>query len=123
VALALGALMCAGGAEIPGSLTPAFVDQVVERIALEDDPAYTRLWLSLTVVQKKALKAVIGTGGRQLLSKAVSAQYGIPPESMQKALKVLDERGIIREEQSLGTVRFRLDDPFLATWLRLAQSV
>lgn len=115
--------MCAGGAEIPGSLTPAFVDQVVERIALEDDPAYTRLWLSLTVVQKKALKAVIGTGGRQLLSKAVSAQYGIPPESMQKALKVLDERGIIREEQSLGTVRFRLDDPFLATWLRLAQSV
>jgi hypothetical protein len=40
---------------------------------------------------------------------------------MQKALKVLNDLGIIREEQTLGAVRWRLDDPFFATWLRLAQ--
>ncbi len=115
-------LMCAGGPAAPRWVTSEFVDQVSERIVLEEDPAYTQLWLSLTLIQKKALKAVVGTGGRQLLSKAVTSQYGVAPASMQKALKVLDDRGIIREEQSLGSVRFRLDDPLLATWLRLAQA-
>jgi len=115
-------LLSAGGAGIPNSLTPAFAEQALERIVLEDDPAYTQLWVALTAVQKKTLKAVIASGGKQLLSKAVTAEHSLSPASMQKALKALDERGIIREEQALGSVRFRLDDPFFATWLRLAQS-
>jgi hypothetical protein len=41
---------------------------------------------------------------------------------MQKALKALNDRGIIREQQSLGDARLRLDDPFLATWLKAAQA-
>ena len=41
---------------------------------------------------------------------------------MQKALKASTDRGIIREEQTLGDVRLRLDDPFLATWLKAARS-
>ena len=102
-------------------LTPAFVERTVERVALEDDPAYTQLWMSLTLVQKKALNAVIGTSGQLLLSKAVNDQYGLAVASMQKALKALTERGIIREEQSLGDVRLRLDDPFFATWLQRAR--
>lgn len=34
-------------------LTPAFVEPTLERIALEEEPAYTQIWLSLTTVQKK----------------------------------------------------------------------
>jgi hypothetical protein len=104
------------------TLTPIFVERALERIALEEDPAYTQLWLSLTTVQKKALSAVIGASGRLLLSKAVNDQYGLPVASMQKALKALTERGIVREEQTLGAVRLRLDDPFLATWLKVART-
>lgn len=104
------------------ALTPTFVERALERIALEEDPAYTQLWLSLTTVQKKALTAVIGTTGRLLLSKAVNDQYGLTVASMQKALKALTERGIVREEQTLGAVRLRLDDPFFATWLKVART-
>jgi hypothetical protein len=103
-------------------LTPLFVERAMERIALEEDPAYTQLWLSLTTVQKKALSAVVGTSGKLLLSKAVNDRYGLAVASMQKALKVLTERGIVREEQHLGDVRLRLDDPFLATWLKVART-
>lgn len=86
------------------------------------DPTYTRAWVALTPIQKRALKAVIATRGRNLLSKAVTHDQGIAPATMQKALRALDNKDLIREEQSLGSVRFRLEDPFLAVWLRLAQS-
>jgi uncharacterized protein len=102
-------------------LTPLFVERTLQRVALEDDPAYTQIWMTLTTVQKKALSAVIGTSGRRLLSKSVSDQYGIAVASMQKALKALTDRGIVREEQTLGDVHLRLDDPFFATWLRVAR--
>jgi uncharacterized protein len=115
-------LLCAGGPGAQGALTSAFVERALERIALEEDPAYTQVWMSLTAVQKKALKAVISSGGRLLLSKAVTAEHSLSAASMQKALKALHDRGIIREEQSAGTVRLRLDDPFLATWLKAAQA-
>jgi uncharacterized protein len=115
-------LLCAGGPGAQGALTSAFVERALERIALEEDPAYTQLWMSLTEVQKKALKAVIGSGGRLLLSRAVTSEHALSAASMQKALKALNDRGIIREEQSLGDARLRLDDPFLATWLKAAQA-
>jgi hypothetical protein len=57
-----------------------------------------------------------------LLSKAVNDQYGLAVASMQKALKALVDRGIVREEQVLGDNRLRLDDPFLATWLKVART-
>jgi uncharacterized protein len=114
--------LLAGASASGRTLTSLFVERALERIALEEDPAYTQLWLSLTTVQKKALSAVIGTSGRLLLSKAVNDQYGLAVASMQKALKALTDRGIVREEQTLGDVRLRLDDPFLATWLRIART-
>jgi len=115
-------LLRAGGPAAQGALTSAFVERALQRIALEEDPAYTQLWMSLTAVQKKALKAVISSGGRLLLSKAVTTEHSLSAASMQKALKALNERGIVREEQSAGAVRLRLDDPFLGTWLKAAQA-
>jgi hypothetical protein len=115
--------LLAGGANDQKTLTSVFVEQTLERIALEDDPAYTQLWLSLTTVQKKAFKAVVGSGGRALMSKGVADKCELAVASMQKALKALSDRGVIREEQTLGDRRYRLDDPFFATWLRMAQSM
>lgn len=103
-------------------LSLPFIDRTLERMVLEEDPAYTQLWLSLTVVQKKALKAVIAREGRQLFSKSVADEYALPVASMQKAIKALTERGIVRSDQTLGEARLRLDDPFMVTWLRLVQS-
>ena len=82
--------LLAGSSSSHQTLTSLFVERTLERVVLEDDPAYTQLWMSLTTVQKKALKA-------------------------------LTDRGIIRVEQALGDVRLRLDDPFFATWLRIAR--
>ena len=56
------------------------------------------------------------------IAEAVNDQYGLAVASMQKALKALTDRGIVREEQTLGGVRQRLDDPFLATWLKAART-
>ena len=106
-----------------GALTAEVVDHTLGQVVLEDDPAYTQLWLSLTMTQKKALKAVIVEGGRRLLSKAVSARHDVATPSLQRALAALDARGIVRTEEALGDVRVRLEDPFLAVWLRVSQQL
>jgi len=36
-----------------GDLTSAFVERALERIALEEDPAYTQLWMSLTKYRRR----------------------------------------------------------------------
>jgi hypothetical protein len=105
------------------ALTVPIVDATLRYVVVADDPAYTQLWLSLTTVQKKALKAVITEGGHHLLSKAVSQRHDVATPSLQRALTALDTRGIVRDEERLGTVDTRLEDPFLAVWLRVSQNL
>ncbi len=111
------------GARPTESLDAAFVDRALERVVREDDAIYTQLWLGLTAIQKKALKAVIGARGQRLLSQDVARDYGVAPPSMQKALHALRKLGLVRDEQSLGATRVRLEDPFFATWLRVSQQM
>ena len=35
----------------------------------------------------------------------------------------LDARGVVREDEDAGRIRYRLEDPFLATWIVEAQRV
>ena len=67
--------------------------------------------------QKIALKAVIEEGGTDLRSAAVLARYGIAASTMHKMLKVLDSRGLVREEETIGSNRYRLSilRPMVAT--------
>jgi hypothetical protein len=109
------------GAAPATRLDVAFVDYALERVVREDDAIYTQLWISLTEVQKKSLKAVIAAGGTRLMSQSVAREHGVAPPSMQAALKALERRGIVRDEHTLGAVRVRLEDPFFASWLRLSQ--
>jgi DNA-binding transcriptional ArsR family regulator len=102
-------------------LTAELVDQTLVRIVQQENPAYMQLWHSLTKAQKKALKAVIERSGRELLAREVLEAHGLAASSMQRALQALDERGIIREEEEPGRMRWRLEDPFLAGWIAHVQ--
>jgi uncharacterized protein len=105
------------------SLTAALVDQTLVHIVQQENPAYVQLWQSLTKAQKKALKAVIERGGRELLGREVLQTHGLAASSMQRALQALDARGVVREDEDAGRTRYRLEDPFLATWIAEAQRV
>src|SRR5487761_547458 len=104
-----------------GTLTPDRVDEALVALVTRENPSYTQLWNSLTKQQKIALKAVIEQSGANLRSAAVLSRYGLTSSTMHKTLKALDARGVVREEEAIGTIRYRLEDPFFAPWLRLAQ--
>jgi hypothetical protein len=104
------------------TLTAARVDDALTRLVSRENPSYTQLWNSLTKQQKIVLKVVIAEGGTNLRAAAVLGRYRIAASSMHKTLKALDDRGMIREEEAVGTIRYRLEDPFFAHWLRLAQA-
>jgi AAA+ ATPase superfamily predicted ATPase len=112
-------LLRASGA---GSLTSDRVDDALVNLVTRENPSYTQLWNSLTRPQKLALKAVIDEGGTNLRSAAVLARYGIAASTMHKTLRTLDNRGVVREEETIGSIRYRLEDPFFAHWLRLVQA-
>jgi hypothetical protein len=99
------------------SLTPAKVQEARDTVALRNDPIYSQMWISLTATQQKALLAVLReTSG--LTSVDVSRRYDIPVPTMQKALVALEAKGIIREEQSRGAARLRLEDPLFGAWVQ-----
>ena len=104
-----------------GTLTSDRVDEALVALVTRENPSYTQLWNSLTKQQKIALKAVIEQSGANLRSATVLSRYGLASSTMHKTLKALDARGVVREEEAIGTIRYRLEDPFFATWLRLAQ--
>ncbi len=99
-------------------LTPDFVAGVEASAARRNDPLYTQLWSSLTVPQQKTMLALLheGTG---LASGAVSRKYGVPVPTLQKSLKALESRGLVREEGAQGAIRLRLEDPLFGAWVRL----
>ncbi len=111
------------GGATTSTLTDALVDAALERVLGQEDAAYTQIWNSLTLQQKRALKAVVLEHGRGLLSADVTRRYRVPPGSMHRALHALDARGLVRETGSQGVVEYRLEDPLLGHWLRWAQQL
>ncbi len=97
------------------------VDLALQQLVQREDPAYTQVWSALTRNQKKALKAVLASGGRGLQSVETTRDFSISPSSMQVALRALEDRHILRQESRIGDVRHRLVDPFLGAWLEEVQ--
>ena len=102
-------------------LTAEWVDQTLVHIVQQENPAYMQLWQSLTRAQKKALKAVIERSGRELLARETLEGHELAASSMQRALQGLELRGVNRDEEEPGRVRYRLEDPFLAAWIAEVQ--
>lgn len=101
------------------TLREEHVAQARERVVRQDDPFYTQLWNNLNATQQKALLAVVRERGSGLLSARVTRRYGMPPSTMQRALEALTARDIVREEETQGALRLRLEDPFLGAWVEL----
>jgi len=87
---------------------------------MENAP-YTQLWTSLTSTQRTVVRAVIEERGRALRSREVLARYSVASSTATRALRALDERGVLREEEDSKEIRYRLEDPFLAAWLHWTQ--
>jgi uncharacterized protein len=102
-------------------LSAAAVDEALRSVVRSEYPAYTQVWTNLTQAQKRGLKAVIEERGKGLLSRAVLHRLGLAASSMQRALAALDQLGIVREDETAEGVRYRLEDPFFAVWLAMAQ--
>ena len=102
-------------------LTAAVVDRALDRVVAREDAPYTQLWTNLSATQRIVVRALIDEGGRQLRSAEVLARHGVASSSMTRTLSALDDLGVVREEELDGSIRYRLEDPFLAAWLRWAQ--
>jgi hypothetical protein len=103
-------------------LTAAAVDSAARSVVSHESPAYTQLWLALSRAQKMALKSVIEQQGRELLSRAALDRHGLAASTIQRALESLDSLGVVRQDEGNGAIRYRLEDPFFAVWLALAQA-
>ena len=79
---------------------------------------YTQLWNQLTAVRHKTLSAVIEEGGVSLRSNRVVRSVGKGASTIQRALSALLDRGLLREEEQGGAVRFRFEDQFFSAWIR-----
>jgi DNA-binding IclR family transcriptional regulator len=47
----------------------------------------------------------------------VTRKHGLSPGSVTRALQALQEREILRTEESRGQIRLRLLNPFFGSWL------
>lgn len=105
------------------SVTVASVDEALDRLLAKEDPAYAQLWSSLSLNQKKAVKAIMETGGPGLASAAVARRFQIASSSLRTALRQLEDLHVVREERGAEEPRFRLVDPFLSGWVRRSQGL
>ncbi len=101
------------------SLTPELVRRMHEVLARRNDPLYTQLWNERSSAQQRALLAVRREHGQGLKSSEVVARYSMPVPTMQKALSVLDARGLTRREGDRANLRHYVEDPLFGKWLDL----
>jgi hypothetical protein len=85
----------------------------------QHDAFYTQVWNQQTVNQQKALIACIETEGRNMLSIKITHSTKKGPGTIKRALESLVSRDILREEESLGQIRYRFEDPFFARWISM----
>lgn len=100
-------------------LSEKLIDETLEKIVRQNDPFYTQVWNSLTAIQKKALSAVVRENGQNLQSIKVMEITKVSPSSIRRALESLTAQDILRQEESLGIIRFRFEDPFFAHWIQI----
>lgn len=99
------------------TLTREVVDQALDRLVRQSDAFYTQVWNQQTVNQQKALIACIEAGGRNMLSIKITHSTKKGPGTIKRALESLVARDILREEEKLGQIRYRFEDPFFARWI------
>jgi hypothetical protein len=100
------------------ALTLKLLQRALKLLVERDGPFYLTVWNGLTTVQQRVLTAAVREGGTALTSAAVTQKYGVSASTMSKALKFLENRGMLRREDLRNSTRVRLEDPFFAAWLQ-----
>jgi len=100
------------------ALTPRMVERALKLLVERDGPFYLTVWNGLTTIQQRVLTAAVTEKGAALTSWAVTQKYGVSASTMSKALKFLENRDILRREEQDNSMRWRLEDPFFAAWLK-----
>lgn len=101
------------------TLTGEVVGQALDRLVRQHDAFYTQVWNLQTTNQQKALIACIETDGRNMLSIKITHSTKKGPGTIKRALESLVARDILREEEKLGQIRYRFEDPFFARWISM----
>lgn len=100
-----------------GRLTVAGLDRALDQLVSQDSPFYSKLWNLCTQPQQRALTAMAVMRGKGLHAQEVLQRFRLTPSLMTKSLNALASRDIIRREETVDEVRWRLEDPFFAAWL------
>jgi AAA+ ATPase superfamily predicted ATPase len=101
------------------TLTGEVVDRALDRLVRQSDAFYTQVWNQQTTNQQKALLACIETNGRNMLSIKITHSTRKGPGTIKRALESLVARDVLREEERLGQIRYRFEDPFFARWVSM----
>jgi hypothetical protein len=100
------------------ALTPRIVERALKLLVERDGPFYLTVWNGLTTIQQRVLTAAVQEKGTAMTSLAVTQRYGVSASTMSKALKFLENRDMLRREEQENSMRWRLEDPFFAAWLK-----
>lgn len=100
-----------------GQLTVGSLERALEQLVSQDSPFYSKLWNLCTQPQQRALSAVAVMRGKGLHAQEALRRFRLTPSLMTKSLNALAGRDIIRREETINEVRWRLEDPFFAAWL------
>ncbi|MGH9847938.1 MAG: helix-turn-helix domain-containing protein [Blastocatellia bacterium] len=92
-------------------------------IIRQDDPFYSKLWNQLSPNQQKTLLVALKEKGAGLLAKRVVRESGMATSTLQRAVKSLIEKDILREDELERAIRYRFEDPFFAGWIALILSI
>ena len=97
-------------------LSSQMVDEALAQVIAMQHVSYLQRWLSLSTAQKRTLKVVIEERGDFQLAEA-ARRRGLPRTTMQRALDILEKQHFLRQDFARTGVVWRLEDPFLRTWL------
>jgi len=89
------------------------LDKVERRIVEKRIPEYSYVWDSLTLNQRRALKLIAGTAGKNMFAAENLDRFGFRAASqVTAALSNLEKAGILDKNKG-----WRIHDPFFKRWL------
>jgi uncharacterized protein len=89
------------------------LDRIERRLVEKRIPEYAYVWDTLTLNQKRALKLVAGTGGKNVFAAENLSQYGFRTGSqLTAALSHVEQLGAVEKND-----HWTIHDPFFKRWL------
>jgi len=90
------------------------LDRIEKGIVSKRIPEFSYAWDSLTINQRRALKLIAGTGGKNVFSAENMARSNFRTASqVTAALEKLERSGMLEKNKA-----WRIHDPFLRKWLQ-----